>query len=83
MSYIQRISFIALSILFSQFAHSEISAELAEATSPQLTMMRAIHRRAPTRARIRLLGTSKSTYPTKKMPAPARPRNTTRARARK
>jgi outer membrane protein assembly factor BamD (BamD/ComL family) len=34
MSYVGRISFIALSILFSEFARAEISAELAEATSP-------------------------------------------------
>ena len=34
MSYVGRISFIGLSILFSQFARAEISAELAEATSP-------------------------------------------------
>src|SRR4029453_18972148 len=34
MSYIGRISLIRLSILFSQFARSEISAELAEATGP-------------------------------------------------
>ena len=31
----------------------------APETKPQLTMMRAIQRRAPTRSRIRLLGTSK------------------------
>ncbi len=34
MSYIGRIGLIGLSILFSQFARAEISAELAEATSP-------------------------------------------------
>jgi outer membrane protein assembly factor BamD (BamD/ComL family) len=34
MSYVGRISFIALSILFSEFVRAEISAELAEATSP-------------------------------------------------
>jgi hypothetical protein len=34
MSYIERISLIGLSILFSQFARAEISTELAEATSP-------------------------------------------------
>ncbi len=31
---------------------------IAEAIAPQVTMMRAIHRRAPTRSRIRLLGSS-------------------------
>jgi outer membrane protein assembly factor BamD (BamD/ComL family) len=34
MSYVGRITFIALLILSSQFARAEISAELAEATSP-------------------------------------------------
>ena len=34
------------------------------ATRPQLTMIRAIHRLAPTRASIRLLGTSSRTYVT-------------------
>jgi len=34
MSYIARIGLIGLSILFSQFARAEISAELAEATNP-------------------------------------------------
>ena len=34
MSYIGRIGLVGLSILFSQFARAEISAELAEATSP-------------------------------------------------
>ncbi len=42
----------------------------AQAATPQVSMMRAIHSRAPTRRRMRLLGTSKSTYPAKKMPAP-------------
>jgi hypothetical protein len=37
---------------------------------PHVTMMRAIHRRAPTRSRMRLLGTSNRKYPMKKMPAP-------------
>jgi len=36
------------------------TAIIAIATTPQLIMMRAIHRRAPTRSRIKLLGTSKS-----------------------
>jgi len=43
---------------------------IAQAISPQLTMIRAIQVRAPTRARMRLLGISQSTYPRKKMPAP-------------
>ena len=34
MSYMGRIGLVGLSILFSQFARAEISAELAEATSP-------------------------------------------------
>ena len=34
MSFIGRIGLVGLSILFSQFAHAEISVELAEATSP-------------------------------------------------
>ncbi len=34
MNYVERISLIGLSILFSQFARAEISAELAEATGP-------------------------------------------------
>jgi tetratricopeptide (TPR) repeat protein len=34
MSYMRRIGLVGLSILFSQFARAEISAELAEATSP-------------------------------------------------
>ena len=37
---------------------------------PQVIMIRAIHTRAPIRARMRLLGTSKRKYPRKKMPAP-------------
>ena len=36
----------------------------------QVIMMRAIHTRAPIRCRMMLLGTSKRTYPKKKMPAP-------------
>jgi hypothetical protein len=44
-------------------------AEAAEKI-PQVNMMRAIQRRAPTRSRITLLGTSKMKYPRKKMPAP-------------
>ena len=39
-------------------------------SSPQVIMIRAIQRRAPTLCRSRLLGTSKRKYPTKKMPAP-------------
>ena len=37
---------------------------------PQVIMMRAIHRRAPVRTMIRLLGTSNRTYERKKIPAP-------------
>lgn len=39
-------------------------------TMPQVTMMRAIHTRAPTRCRMTLLGTSNRKYPRKKIPAP-------------
>jgi hypothetical protein len=41
---------------------------IAVATSPQLTMMRAIHRRAPKRCSAMLLGTSRSKYPMKNTP---------------
>jgi hypothetical protein len=46
------------------------TAAIPMATTPQVTMMRAIQTRAPTLWRIRLLGTSKRKYPMKKMPAP-------------
>ena len=38
---------------------------------PQAIMIAASHRRAPTRASIRLLGTPKITYPSEKIPAPS------------
>lgn len=41
------------------------------AASPQVIAIRVNQRRAPTRVRIKLLGTSSSTYPMKKMPAPS------------
>ena len=37
---------------------------------PHVIMMRASQRRAPTRSRMRLLGTSNRNAPRKKMPAP-------------
>jgi hypothetical protein len=37
---------------------------------PQVISIRAIHRRAPTLARRRLLGISNRKYPTKKIPLP-------------
>ena len=37
---------------------------------PQLIMIRAIQRRAPTRCKIRLLGTSHRQYPRKNTPEP-------------
>src|SRR5215813_5944461 len=43
-----------------------IAAEMA----PQLIMMREIQRRAPTRCRTRLLGTSNKQYPRKNTPEP-------------
>ena len=46
------------------------TSAMPQATSPQVTMMRAIHSRAPTRRKMRLLGTSHSTYPAKNTPAP-------------
>ena len=42
---------------------------VAPETMPHVTMMRAIHIRAPTFSRMMLLGTSASTYPQKNMPA--------------
>jgi hypothetical protein len=41
---------------------------IAVASTPQVTMIRAIHRRAPNRCSARLLGTSSSRYPMKKTP---------------
>ena len=43
---------------------------MAAEIKPQEIVMRASHRRAPTRSRIRLLGTSNRKYPTKNSPAP-------------
>src|SRR5579872_2409142 len=42
---------------------------MARTTTPQLIMMRASQRRAPTRTSRRLLGISNTQYPTKKIPA--------------
>jgi hypothetical protein len=44
---------------------------MAEEMTPQVIMMRAIQTRAPTLSMIRLLGTSKTKYPIKKIPAPS------------
>ncbi len=41
---------------------------IAVAITPQLTMIRAIQRRAPNRCSARLLGTSSTRYPRKKIP---------------
>jgi hypothetical protein len=43
----------------------------APETKPQPTITRAIQRLAPTRSRIKLLGTSKRKYPKKNAPAPS------------
>ena len=43
---------------------------MAEEMTPHVVRMRAIQMRAPTRSMMRLLGTSKMKYPTKKIPAP-------------
>src|SRR5437764_11082941 len=43
---------------------------MADATTPQESMIRAIHLRAPTFSRMRLLGTSKMRYPQKNIPTP-------------
>jgi hypothetical protein len=44
---------------------------IAAQTIPQEIIMRAIHRRAPMRSRIMLLGISKMKYPMKNNPAPS------------
>ena len=46
-----------------------VNMKAAEMT-PHVTMMRAIHIRAPTLFMMMLLGTSNRKYPMKKMPAP-------------
>ena len=49
---------------------SVLTKAVAPDTRPQVSMMRAIHLRAPNRSSARLLGTSKKKYAMKKMPDP-------------
>ena len=50
--------------------HSFHINAIAADNRPQVTMIRAIHSRAPNRSSAKLLGTSKKKYPKKKIPAP-------------
>jgi hypothetical protein len=47
-----------------------VTSAIAPAKMPHVSMIRAIQRRAPTRASSRLLGTSHRKYDRKKMPPP-------------